>query len=115
MLILEYRFWLLGTSLLRGMGKILLGLVGRVLQLKPDLFLNGRQFVPANLLQNEPGLFDALVAALPICESGEEAQLKRISELQAENDAICQELQKQLEAAGLCPVLCLYKKSDLLS
>ncbi|KAK7395813.1 hypothetical protein VNO78_16383 [Psophocarpus tetragonolobus] len=43
--------------------------------------------------------FDALVTALPICESGEEAQLKRISELQAENDAIDQELQKQLEAA----------------
>ncbi|KAL5194862.1 Mediator of RNA polymerase II transcription subunit 21 [Glycine soja] len=44
--------------------------------------------------------FDALVAALPISVSGEEAQLKRISELQAENDAIGQELQKQLEAAG---------------
>lgn len=43
--------------------------------------------------------FDALVAALPISVSGEEAQLKRISELQAENDAIGQELQKQLEAA----------------
>ncbi|CAJ1977419.1 unnamed protein product [Sphenostylis stenocarpa] len=43
--------------------------------------------------------FDALVAALPISESGEEAQLKRITELQAENDAIGQELQKQLEAA----------------
>ncbi|KAG5153069.1 hypothetical protein JHK84_029541 [Glycine max] len=43
--------------------------------------------------------FDALVAALPISESGEEAQLKRISELQAENDAIGLELQKQLEAA----------------
>ncbi|CAJ1977421.1 unnamed protein product [Sphenostylis stenocarpa] len=43
--------------------------------------------------------FDALVVALPISESGEEAQLKRIIELQAENDAIGQELQKQLEAA----------------
>ncbi|XP_057445629.1 mediator of RNA polymerase II transcription subunit 21-like [Lotus japonicus] len=43
--------------------------------------------------------FDALVAALPIAEGGEEAQLKRIAELQAENDAIGQELQKQLEAA----------------
>ncbi|GER44936.1 mediator of RNA polymerase II transcription subunit [Striga asiatica] len=43
--------------------------------------------------------FDALVAALPLSEGGEEAQLKRISELQAENDAIGQELQKQLEAA----------------
>ncbi|KAL5140030.1 Mediator of RNA polymerase II transcription subunit 21 [Glycine soja] len=50
---------------------------------------------------NDAGLeiFDALVAALPISESGEEAQLKRISELQAENDAIGLELQKQLEAA----------------
>ncbi|XP_058726642.1 uncharacterized protein LOC131598006 [Vicia villosa] len=45
-------------------------------------------------------IFDALVASLPISETGEEAQLKRIAELQAENDAICQELQKQLEAAG---------------
>ncbi|CAI9783908.1 unnamed protein product [Fraxinus pennsylvanica] len=43
--------------------------------------------------------FDALVAALPLSEGGEEAQLKRIAELQAENDAIGQELQKQLEAA----------------
>ncbi|XP_058739448.1 mediator of RNA polymerase II transcription subunit 21-like [Vicia villosa] len=43
--------------------------------------------------------FDALVASLPISETGEEAQLKRIAELQAENDAIGQELQKQLEAA----------------
>ncbi|CAK8561098.1 unnamed protein product [Lathyrus sativus] len=43
--------------------------------------------------------FDVLVASLPISETGEEAQLKRIAELQAENDAIGQELQKQLEAA----------------
>ncbi|KAK6932327.1 Mediator complex, subunit Med21 [Dillenia turbinata] len=42
---------------------------------------------------------DALVAALPISEGGEEAQLKRIAELQAENDAVGQELQRQLEAA----------------
>ncbi|KAL8468923.1 hypothetical protein ACS0TY_031941 [Phlomoides rotata] len=45
--------------------------------------------------------FDALVAALPLTEDGEEAQLQKISELQAENDAIGQELQKQLEAAGM--------------
>lgn len=43
--------------------------------------------------------FDALVNALPLSEGGEEAQLKRIAELQAENDAIGQELQRQLEAA----------------
>ncbi|KAL9255089.1 Mediator of RNA polymerase II transcription subunit 21-like protein [Drosera capensis] len=43
--------------------------------------------------------FDALVNALPLDEGGEEAQLKRIAELQAENDAIGQELQRQLEAA----------------
>ncbi|XP_076925716.1 mediator of RNA polymerase II transcription subunit 21-like [Bidens hawaiensis] len=43
--------------------------------------------------------FDALVAALPFSEGGEEAQLKRIAELQAENDLVGQELQKQLEAA----------------
>lgn len=81
--------------------------------------------------------FDALVAALPLADGGEEAQLKRIAELQvcslelldlvspfffiliflilcnrlsllvvtslpsqAENDAVGQELQRQLEAAG---------------
>ncbi|RWR83736.1 mediator of RNA polymerase II transcription subunit 21 [Cinnamomum micranthum f. kanehirae] len=43
--------------------------------------------------------FDALVAALPLSEGGEEAQLKRIAELQGENEAVGQELQKQLEAA----------------
>ncbi|KAG5516497.1 hypothetical protein RHGRI_037266 [Rhododendron griersonianum] len=43
--------------------------------------------------------FDALVAALPSSEGGEEAQLQRIAELQAENDAVGQELQRQLEAA----------------
>ncbi|KAJ6828249.1 mediator of RNA polymerase II transcription subunit 21 [Iris pallida] len=42
--------------------------------------------------------FDALVAALPPL-GGEEAQLKRIQELQAENEAVGQELQNQLEAA----------------
>ncbi|XP_008224812.1 PREDICTED: mediator of RNA polymerase II transcription subunit 21 [Prunus mume] len=42
---------------------------------------------------------DALVAALPLAEGGEEAQLKWIAELQAENDAVGQELQRQLEAA----------------
>ncbi|KFK22556.1 hypothetical protein AALP_AAs44839U000200, partial [Arabis alpina] len=43
--------------------------------------------------------FDVLVAALPLSEGGEEAQLKWIVELQVENDLIGQELQKQLEAA----------------
>ncbi|EXB88420.1 hypothetical protein L484_012859 [Morus notabilis] len=43
--------------------------------------------------------FDALVAALPLSDGGEEAQLKRIAELQAENDTVGQELQRQLEAA----------------
>ncbi|CAA0393691.1 Mediator of RNA polymerase II transcription subunit 21 [Arabidopsis thaliana] len=43
--------------------------------------------------------FDALVAALPLSEGGEDAQLKRIAELQVENDLVGQELQKQLEAA----------------
>ncbi|XP_068657463.1 mediator of RNA polymerase II transcription subunit 21-like isoform X2 [Aristolochia californica] len=43
--------------------------------------------------------FDALVAALPISEGGEEAQLKRIAELEAENEVVGQELQQQLEAA----------------
>ncbi|XP_016477601.1 mediator of RNA polymerase II transcription subunit 21-like isoform X1 [Nicotiana tabacum] len=43
--------------------------------------------------------FDALVAALPLSDGCEEAQLKRIAELQAESDVVGQELQKQLEAA----------------
>ncbi|BFG14839.1 hypothetical protein CerSpe_011130 [Prunus speciosa] len=43
--------------------------------------------------------FDALVAALPLSEGGEEAQLKRIAQLEAENDAVGQQLEKQLEAA----------------
>uniref|UniRef100_A0ACD6AAU4 Uncharacterized protein n=1 Tax=Avena sativa TaxID=4498 RepID=A0ACD6AAU4_AVESA len=43
--------------------------------------------------------FDALVAALPL--SSEEDQLKRIQELQAENEVVGLELQKQLEAAEL--------------
>lgn len=52
-------------------------------------------------LVNAAKQFDALVAALPLSEGGEEAQLKRIAELQAENDAVGQELQKQLEAAEM--------------
>ncbi|XP_062196535.1 mediator of RNA polymerase II transcription subunit 21-like [Phragmites australis] len=43
--------------------------------------------------------FDALVAALPL--SSEEDQLKRIRDLQAENEVVGLELQKQLEAAEL--------------
>ncbi|OVA10552.1 Mediator complex [Macleaya cordata] len=43
--------------------------------------------------------FDMLVAALPLPEGGPEAQLKRIAELQAENEAVGQELQRQLDAA----------------
>ncbi|CAO2186844.1 unnamed protein product [Urochloa humidicola] len=43
--------------------------------------------------------FDALVVALPL--SSEEDQLKRIQELQAENEVVGLELQKQLEAAEL--------------
>ncbi|KAL5997315.1 Mediator of RNA polymerase II transcription subunit 21 [Asimina triloba] len=44
--------------------------------------------------------FDMLVAALPLSEGGEEAQLKRIAELEAENAAVGEVLQKELEAAG---------------
>lgn len=43
--------------------------------------------------------FDALVAALPITEGGEEEQLKLIAKLQAENEEVGMELQKELEAA----------------
>ncbi|RRT67300.1 hypothetical protein BHE74_00032858 [Ensete ventricosum] len=53
-------------------------------------------------------IFDALVAALPL--SGEEAQLKRIAELQAENEAVGLELQKQLEAAGVFSVCLMLLK-----
>ncbi|KAF1863367.1 hypothetical protein Lal_00031252 [Lupinus albus] len=49
--------------------------------------------------QMSTALFDALVEALPISEGDEDAQVERIAKLQAENDAIGQELQKQLEAA----------------
>jgi mediator of RNA polymerase II transcription subunit 21 len=45
--------------------------------------------------------FDALVAALPIAEGGEEVQCKRIAELQAENEEIGKELQRELDATGL--------------
>ncbi|KAB2599241.1 mediator of RNA polymerase II transcription subunit 21 [Pyrus ussuriensis x Pyrus communis] len=48
----------------------------------------------------QPKLMNALVAALPLSEGGEAAQLKRIAQLQAENDAAGQQLEKQLEAAG---------------
>ncbi|KAL7616964.1 mediator of RNA polymerase II transcription subunit 21 [Lactuca sativa] len=65
---------------------------------------------PSNNIAEQPKLlsaelvkaakqFDALVAALPLSEGGEEAQLTRIEQLQAENDLVGQELQKQLEAA----------------
>ncbi|CAH1439986.1 unnamed protein product [Lactuca virosa] len=65
---------------------------------------------PSNNIAEQPKLlsaelvkaakqFDALVAALPLSEGGEEAQLTRIAQLQAENDLVGQELQKQLEAA----------------
>lgn len=104
-------------------------------ELKPFVFFN--YYSPYFLLLelfvrlNPPFFFvqfDALVAALPLAEGGEEAQLKRIAELQvlcyvlvapsqvlpcaysflafsciscqAENDAVGQELQRQLEAAG---------------
>ncbi|KAJ4982015.1 hypothetical protein NE237_032852 [Protea cynaroides] len=43
--------------------------------------------------------FDTLVNALPVAEGDEEAQLKQIAELEAENEVVGQELQWQLEAA----------------
>ncbi|CAA6658175.1 unnamed protein product [Spirodela intermedia] len=43
--------------------------------------------------------FDMLVSALPLSEGGEEAQFRRIAELEAENEAVGEELQRQLEAA----------------
>ncbi|KAE7995448.1 hypothetical protein FH972_000237 [Carpinus fangiana] len=74
---------------------------------------NNAEDAPANISEQPKPLsaalvkaakqFDALVTALPLSEGGEEAQLKRIAELQAENDAVGQELQRQLEAAGLSP------------
>ncbi|KAL0730616.1 hypothetical protein Bca4012_026709 [Brassica carinata] len=52
----------------------------------------------ANLVKDSKQ-FDALVAALHLSDGGEEAQLKRIAQLQVENDVVGQELLKQLEAA----------------
>ncbi|KAI3851228.1 hypothetical protein MKX03_002216 [Papaver bracteatum] len=43
--------------------------------------------------------FNVLLSALPVSEGDEEGQLKRIAELQAENEEVGQELQNQLEAA----------------
>eukprot|EP01018_Ginkgo_biloba_P026734 Gb_40102 [translate_table: standard] len=45
--------------------------------------------------------FDALVAALPLSEGGEEVQFNKIAQLQAENEAVGKELQKEIEAAEL--------------
>ncbi|KAL2607414.1 hypothetical protein R1flu_025987 [Riccia fluitans] len=43
--------------------------------------------------------FDALVGALPLSEGGEEAQLKKIAELQAENESVGKELQDEMQSA----------------
>ncbi|KAL3679824.1 hypothetical protein R1sor_022780 [Riccia sorocarpa] len=43
--------------------------------------------------------FDALVAALPLNDGGEEAQLKKIAELQAENESVGKEVQEEMQAA----------------
>lgn len=45
--------------------------------------------------------FDALVDALPLSEGGEELQLMQIAQLQAENEAVGKELQREIEAAEL--------------
>ncbi|PWA71417.1 mediator of RNA polymerase II transcription subunit 21 [Artemisia annua] len=62
----------------------------------------------------KPKYFDALVTALPLSEGGEEAQLKRIAELQAENDLVGQELQKQLEAAEIISLVKLCTSDSLV-
>uniref|UniRef100_A0A0D6R0L0 Mediator of RNA polymerase II transcription subunit 21 n=1 Tax=Araucaria cunninghamii TaxID=56994 RepID=A0A0D6R0L0_ARACU len=45
--------------------------------------------------------FDALVAALPLAEGGEDAQLRQIEQLQVENEIVGKELQKEIEDAEL--------------
>ncbi|KAH9316481.1 hypothetical protein KI387_025108, partial [Taxus chinensis] len=50
-------------------------------------------------LLNAAKQFDALVAALPLQEGGEEAQLRQIEHFQAENEAVGKELQKEIEDA----------------
>lgn len=52
-------------------------------------------------LVQEAKQFDALVDALPLSEGGEELQLMQIAQLQAENEAVGKELQKEIEAAEL--------------
>lgn len=41
------------------------------------------------------------MAALPVTGDGEEAQLNRIAELQAENEAVGKDLFRELNAAGM--------------
>ncbi|KAJ7538837.1 hypothetical protein O6H91_11G064900 [Diphasiastrum complanatum] len=55
--------------------------------------------IMASTLVEAAKQFDALVAALPVAEGGEETQMKRIAELQAENEEVGKELKKELEAA----------------
>ncbi|KAJ7556421.1 hypothetical protein O6H91_05G082800 [Diphasiastrum complanatum] len=55
--------------------------------------------VMASTLVEAAKQFDALVAALPVAEGGEETQMKRIAQLQAENEEVGKELKKELEAA----------------
>ncbi|KAK7273787.1 hypothetical protein RIF29_14850 [Crotalaria pallida] len=57
-----------------------------------EKFLEQAKLMSAALV-NASKKFDTMVDALPISEGDEEAELKRIAELQAENDAIGQELQ----------------------
>ncbi|XP_057455155.1 mediator of RNA polymerase II transcription subunit 21-like [Lotus japonicus] len=69
-------------------------------QLKEQVNLTSTDLLKAfKKLEQQHQQLIALVAALLISEGDEEAQLKRIAELQAENDAIGQELQKLLEFA----------------
>ncbi|KAE8814714.1 mediator of RNA polymerase II transcription subunit 21 [Hordeum vulgare] len=68
-------------------------------QPQPALDLDEQPKAMSHALVLAAKKFDALVAALPL--SSEEDQLKRIQELQAENEVVGLELQKQLEAAEL--------------
>ncbi|CAN6726684.1 unnamed protein product [Malus baccata var. baccata] len=70
--------------------------------LAPDLNPNQNSTLNSDTeFAKQPKLMNALVAALPLSDGGEEAQLKMIAQLQGENDTVGQQLEKQLEAAEL--------------
>ncbi|GBG70444.1 hypothetical protein CBR_g6572 [Chara braunii] len=64
----------------------------------PEVDVKGQGKMMATAVVQAAKTFDALVGALPVTAGGEEEQLKRIAELQAENEAVANELQSELSA-----------------